>query len=80
MLSCVISSTGVRAMCIGTCYPCLFYLLQASMEANTIRQYAATAVILASGRDHMAVVPRLSEMVLTGRRQHRDAVPELTYE
>ena len=78
MPSCVISSTGVKAMCIGTCYSCLFYLLQASMEANTIRQYAAAAIILASERDQMAVVPRLSEMVLTGRRQHRDAVPEPT--
>ncbi len=53
---------------------------QAFMEANTIRQYAAAAVILASGRDQMVVVPRLSEMVLTGRRQQRDAVPKLTYE
>ena len=64
----------------GTCYSWSFYLLQAFMEANTIRQYAAAAVILASGRDQMAVVPRLSKMVLTGRRQHRDAVPKLTYE
>jgi hypothetical protein len=80
VLSCVISSTGVKAMCIGTCHSWLFYLLQSFMEANTIRQYAAAAVILASGRDHMAVVPRLSEIVLTGRRQHRDAVPKLTGE
>lgn len=50
------------------------------MEANATRHYAAAAVILAPGRDQMAVVPRLSETVLTSGRQHGDAVPKPTYE